>query len=191
MSGSGRSRQSVRQAAAHLSILPACALCLASKLKAQKSSPKTLVSLQAHFYHLLFTVVERPVSPVGSRAHPRKSQGPNPLYYPAPRTPSPSFSPQLPLLCTPSAWKQALPYPAVLHSTALHSEAPPRNWLSVQTPLRFTLNPSHSAMFFPPLYRTRCLLYSSHEMTDFTVQIVFCFFIFHLPDISELRIQLK
>lgn len=90
------------QAASHLSILPtppAWRLRSASCFKTESTQkqittqdpcfpPSPLASFR-HFYHLLFTVVERPVSPVGSRAHPRKSQGPDPLYYPAPRTPLP------------------------------------------------------------------------------------------------------
>lgn len=133
MSGSGRSPQSVRQAASHLSILstpPAWRLRSVSCFKTESTQiqittqdpcfPPSPQASFRHFYHLLFTVVERPVSPVGSGAHPRKSQGPDPLYYPAPRTP-PSFSSQLPRLCNPDQHGSKLsptqPFCTLLRST--------------------------------------------------------------------------
>lgn len=133
-----------KQGHTHLSILPtppAWRLRSVSFFKTESTEittqdscfPPSPKASFRHFYPLLFTVVERPVSPVGSRAHPRKSQGPSPLYYPVPRTPLPlvlTFHFSAPRISVEAS--SPLPYPAVLHSTELHSEAPQKNWLSIQ-----------------------------------------------------------
>lgn len=105
----------------------ACALCLASKLKAHKykSPPKTLVSLQAHKPPFAISITSCSQWWKGQSLQwaPERIPGNlrDPIQDPSPRTP-PSFSSQLPLLCNPDQHGSKLsptqPFCTLLRSTA-------------------------------------------------------------------------
>lgn len=105
-----------------------CSPSSASKLKACKSSPKTLVSFQTHKPVFAFPVSSCRQWCKGQSLQRALEHIPGILRDPVHGTTRPRpLSPQPPPFCT-SAWQQALlccsPYPAILHSAVLHSKAP-------------------------------------------------------------------